>query len=68
MGCCDFELLEMSLHRVVMKVKNQHRTGNCGPIRCHLCDRAVDHMLLKKHFIGFSVRITCPQCDWTFEG
>ena len=56
------------MHRVVMKVKNQHLTGSSGPIFCHLCDTAIDHAFLKKHFIGFSVRITCPQCGWMFEG
>ena len=68
MGCCDFELLEMSLYRVVMKVKNQHRTGGSGPVLCHICSSAVDHVYVKKQFIGFSVRITCPLCSWTFEG
>ena len=68
MGCCDFELLEMSVCRVVNKVKNQHRTGKDGPIACHLCNGEVDHAFVKKHFLGFSVRVTCPRCNWTFEG
>jgi hypothetical protein len=69
MGCCDFELEEMKLYQIVAKVKNQYRTGNvCDTIRCHLCNGAVTHEFREKHFIGFSVRITCPQCGWDFEG
>ena len=63
MGCCEFELVEMSLYKIVAKVKNQHRTGSTGPILCHLCNNELEHAFLKKHYIGFSVRITCPQCD-----
>ena len=68
MGCCEFELLEMSEYRIVARVKNQHRTGKSDPIPCHLCNSAVNHAFIKKNFIGFSVRISCPQCGWTFEG
>jgi hypothetical protein len=69
MGCCDFELEEMKLYQIVAKVKNQYRTGNvCGTIRCHLCHGAVKHEFREKQFIGFSVRIACPQCGWDFEG
>jgi hypothetical protein len=68
MSCCEFELLEMSLHRVVMKVKNQHRTGSNGPVPCHLCQGTVEHAFLQRQWIGFSVRISCPHCGWTFEG
>lgn len=68
MGCCEFELLEMSQYRVVCKVKNQHRTKSSGPIFCHLCNSAVQHAFLRKDFIGFKVSITCPQCGWAFEG
>lgn len=68
MGCCDFELEEMSLYRIVAQVKNQHRTRSSGPIHCHLCNNEVKHEFVKKHYVGFSVRITCPQCGWTFEG
>ena len=31
MGCCDFELLEMSVYRMVLKVKNQHRDRQRRP-------------------------------------
>jgi hypothetical protein len=68
MGCCEFELLEMSLYRIVAKVKNQYRTGKGGPIPCHLCNGTVDHAFLNKRFLGFRVRITCSQCGWIFEG
>ncbi|WP_319587016.1 hypothetical protein [uncultured Desulfobulbus sp.] len=68
MGCCEFELLEMSVYRIVLQVKNQHRTGKGGPIPCHLCNCAVDHAFIKKRLLGFNVRINCPQCGWTFEG
>ncbi len=68
MGCC-LDLLEMRLYQVVLKVKNQHRMGNVGdPIRCHTCNGSVEHEFVKKQFLGFTVRIACPQCGWKFEG
>ena len=69
MGCCDFDLLEMRLYRIVAKVKNQHRTGNVGDaIGCHRCDGNVEHEFVKRQFIGFTVRIACVKCGWEFEG
>lgn len=70
MGCCDFDLPEMGLYRTVAKVKNQHRTGTVGEavVRCHVCRGTVKHEFVKKHFIGFTVRMTCPRCGWEFEG
>ena len=68
MGCCEFELAEMSLYRIVAKVKNQYRTGTGGPIACHLCSGEVEHAFMEKRLLGFRVKIRCPQCDWTFEG
>ncbi len=68
MGCC-LDLLEMRLYQVVLKVKNQYRTGNVGdPIRCHTCAGNVVHEFVKTQFLGFTVRIACPQCGWKFEG
>ncbi len=69
MGCCDFELPEMNLYRIVAIVKNRYRTGTLGEkIECHICQTALEHDFVKKHFIGFSVRICCPRCGWEFEG
>ena len=69
MGCC-LDLLEMRLYQVVLRVKNQHRTGNVGdpPIQCHTCTGSVVHELVKKQFLGIIVRVSCPQCGWKFEG
>ena len=68
MGCCNFDLLEMRLYEVVAKVKNQHRTRIRDAVRCHTCNGPVEHEFVKKHFIGFTVRIKCTQCNWEFEG
>lgn len=68
MGCCNFELQEVSLYKLVAKVKNQHRTKSSGPMYCHLCQNEVEHAFLKKDFIGFSVKISCRHCGWTFQG
>ena len=69
MGCCEFELLELSQYRVVSKVKNQHRTNDFrAKIRCYQCNEIIEHEFLKKNLLGFSVRISCPGCDWKFEG
>jgi hypothetical protein len=69
MGCCEFELLELSQYKVVSKVKNQHRTKNFrDKIRCYNCNELIEHEFFKKQFIGFAVRINCPGCGWKFEG
>ena len=69
MGCCDFEIVELGLYKLIAKVKNQHRTGNVGDaLRCHACNGTIKHEFVKKNFIGFTVRIACPQCGWKFEG
>jgi hypothetical protein len=69
LGCCDLELEEMHLYRMVAKVKNEHRTGKIGGIiKCHLCDGILIHEFIKKHLIGFSVHIMCPHCGFEFRG
>ena len=69
MGCCEFELLELSQYQVVSKIKNQHRTKNFrDKIRCCQCDAIIEHEFLKKNFLGFTVRMNCPRCGWKFEG
>ena len=69
MGCCEFELLELSQYQVVSKIKNQYRTKNFrDKIRCCQCDAIIEHEFSKKKFLGFTVRIKCPGCGWRFEG
>jgi DNA-directed RNA polymerase subunit RPC12/RpoP len=68
MGCC-LDLLEMRLYQIVARVKNQHRTGRFDDaIRCHTCGGKVEHRFVKKNFLGFTVHIACPKCEWDFEG
>ncbi len=69
MGCCEFELLELSQYKVISKIKNQHRTKNFrDKTHCCQCNGIVEHEFLKKKFFGFTVRISCSGCGWKFEG
>ena len=70
MGCCSIILHEKVVYQMVAKVKNQHRTGNFAEkIRCvNSCYGILEHEIIKKNKVGFTVSIRCPKCNWKFEG
>jgi len=68
MGCC-LRPEELTLYQTVNEVKNQYRTGNFSKaVRCYRCNTVLNHSLIKKSFLGMTVRIECPQCGLTHEG
>ena len=69
MGCCSFDLREKLVYQIVAKVKNQHRTKNFSDkIKCMDCGGILEHEMVRKNRIGFSVNIKCQKCGWEFEG
>jgi len=70
MGCCSMILQEKIIYQVVAKIKDQHRTGNFNDrIQCvNNCDGILEHELIRRNRLGFTVSIRCPKCNWEFKG